>query len=158
MVTPGRKARRSSLVGHFVRFSPFRQTLTPFAHTDIVKAFKASLPHIPWMDDESADTAAQKANNIRVKVGYPISPDTRNPRSISNWYARVDVRDSTFFENMVSARYVSSLSVIPSALIVVIHLKGERRIPEVAEAWEAARSGGVGDVPVDGERILQPAC
>ena len=74
--------------------------------TDIVTAFKRSLPDIKWMDGESAVAAAHKASNIRVKVGFPLSPDTRNPRSISNYYARVDVRDSTFFENMISARYV----------------------------------------------------
>ncbi|KAG6891339.1 hypothetical protein C0992_008793 [Termitomyces sp. T32_za158] len=36
--------------------------------TEIVKAFKASLPHIEWMDEKSGKAAAEKADAIRVKV------------------------------------------------------------------------------------------
>ncbi|KAJ3533585.1 hypothetical protein NM688_g7264 [Phlebia brevispora] len=87
--------------------------------TDIVTAFKSSLQHIKWMDKESAKAAAEKvifrivkhwhglttpqADAIRVKVGFPLSPDTRNPRSIANYYSRVNVHENTFFENMLSA-------------------------------------------------------
>ncbi|KAF7793093.1 hypothetical protein EIP86_004200 [Pleurotus ostreatoroseus] len=71
--------------------------------TDIVGAFKKSLKHIKWMDDKSATAAAEKADAIRVKVGFPLSPDTRNPRSIANYYGRVSIHETTFFENMLSA-------------------------------------------------------
>ena len=71
---------------------------------DIVTAFKHSLPDIKWMDGESADAAAHKADNIRVKVGFPLSPDTRDPWSIASYYARVRIDEDTFFENMLSAR------------------------------------------------------
>ena len=47
-----------------------------------------------------------QADAIRVKVGFPLSPDTRNPRSIAAYYNRVTVHETTFFENMLSARYV----------------------------------------------------
>lgn len=55
------------------------------------------------MDDKSADAAAEKANAIRVKVGYPVSPDTLDPRSILNYYSRVQVNKDKFFENMLSS-------------------------------------------------------
>ncbi|KAJ7074256.1 hypothetical protein C8F01DRAFT_1272809 [Mycena amicta] len=71
--------------------------------TDIVKAFKASLPNVPWLDKESADAAAEKADVIRVKVGYPISPDTRDPSSILRYYSTVKIDEDAFFENMLNA-------------------------------------------------------
>ncbi|TFY65494.1 hypothetical protein EVG20_g5570 [Dentipellis fragilis] len=71
--------------------------------TDIVKSFKASLPHISWMDDKSANAAAHKADVIRVKVGYPLSPDTTSAESIARYYSLVKVSDYTYFDNMLSA-------------------------------------------------------
>ncbi|KAF7338682.1 Endothelin-converting enzyme 1 [Mycena venus] len=71
--------------------------------TDIVDAFKASLPNVPWLDKTSADAAAEKADAIRVKVGYPISPDTRDPASILRYYRAVKVNEDTYFENILSA-------------------------------------------------------
>lgn len=71
--------------------------------TDIVNSFKASLGHIDWMDKTSAHAAAEKADAIRVKVGYPLSPDTKNPTSIERYYSGVNVDDVNFFENMISA-------------------------------------------------------
>ncbi|KAI0831469.1 Metalloprotease [Trametes gibbosa] len=72
--------------------------------TDIVESFKESLKHLEWMDEESAKAAAGKASAIRVKVGFPLSPDTRDPWSIASYYARVRIDEDTFFENMLSAR------------------------------------------------------
>ncbi|KAI0093561.1 Metalloprotease [Irpex rosettiformis] len=71
--------------------------------TDIVKAFKKSLDNVKWMDDNSTEAAQEKADSIRVKVGFPLSPDTRNPRSIYNYYGRVQGQETTYFENVVSA-------------------------------------------------------
>ncbi|KAF8654168.1 hypothetical protein AX16_003697 [Volvariella volvacea WC 439] len=71
--------------------------------TDIVDAFKVSLPNVQWMDKKSAKAAAEKADNIRVKVGYPLSPDTKNPESILRYYSNVKVDKNTFFDNMISA-------------------------------------------------------
>ncbi|KAK7023952.1 Endothelin-converting enzyme 1 [Favolaschia claudopus] len=72
--------------------------------TDIVDAFKASLPHVPWLDKTSADAAAEKADAIRVKVGYPVSPDTRDPASILRYYKDVKVNEDTYFENILFSR------------------------------------------------------
>ncbi|PCH38139.1 zincin [Wolfiporia cocos MD-104 SS10] len=71
--------------------------------TDIVSAFKKSLAHLEWMDEESAAAAAQKADAIRVKVGFPLSPDTRDPRALAIYYNRVTIREDTFFDNILSA-------------------------------------------------------
>ncbi|KAH9901083.1 Metalloprotease [Cubamyces lactineus] len=72
--------------------------------TDIIESFKESLNHLEWMDKESATAAAEKADAIRVKVGFPLSPNTLDPRSIVNYYSRVKIHEDTFFENMLSAR------------------------------------------------------
>ncbi|KAI0341783.1 Metalloprotease [Trametopsis cervina] len=72
--------------------------------TDVTTAFKKSLKNVSWMDDESAEAAAEKADFLGVKIGFPLSPDTRNPRSIYSYYANVKVQDTTFFENIVQAK------------------------------------------------------
>ncbi|KAG6886039.1 hypothetical protein C0993_005223 [Termitomyces sp. T159_Od127] len=71
--------------------------------TEIVKAFKASLPHIDWMDKKSSKAAAEKADAIRVKVGYPVSPDTEDASSIARYYNLVKVDKMNFFNNIISA-------------------------------------------------------
>ncbi|KAJ7098234.1 hypothetical protein C8R44DRAFT_843505 [Mycena epipterygia] len=71
--------------------------------TNIVDAFKASLPNIRWLDKMSADAAAEKADAIRVKVGYPISPDTRDPASILRYYSTFKVDENNYFDNLLSA-------------------------------------------------------
>ncbi|KAK7449695.1 hypothetical protein VKT23_013168 [Stygiomarasmius scandens] len=71
--------------------------------TDIVKSFQKSLKNIDWMDEKSAKAASQKAEAIRVKVGFPLSPDTRDPASIANYYRLVQGDKDKFFENVLSA-------------------------------------------------------
>ncbi|KIJ69577.1 hypothetical protein HYDPIDRAFT_24406 [Hydnomerulius pinastri MD-312] len=71
--------------------------------SDIVKAFEKSLERIEWMDEESAQKAREKAEAIRKKVGFPLSPDTRDARSLVSYYTLVKVHVDTFFENMLSA-------------------------------------------------------
>ncbi|KAL4074557.1 hypothetical protein V8B97DRAFT_2022777 [Scleroderma yunnanense] len=71
--------------------------------SNIVYAFERSLERIEWMDGESARKAEEKAEAIRKKVGFPLSPDTRDPRSLVSYYTLVKVHVDTFFENMLSA-------------------------------------------------------
>lgn len=71
--------------------------------TDIVKAFKQSLSHVSWMDKKSAKAASNKADAIRVKVGFPVSPDTRSAESIASYYRLVEVDENKFFQNILSA-------------------------------------------------------
>ncbi|KAI0727183.1 metalloprotease [Fomitopsis betulina] len=70
---------------------------------DIIDTFKKSLKHLQWMDDESRAAAAEKADAIRVKVGYPLSPNTENPASIAIYYSRVQVDSGKFLENILSS-------------------------------------------------------
>ena len=91
--------------------------------SDIIEAFKHSLGKIEWMDEKSAKAAKKKvtllpyqtvvsvlmltlshqADNIRVKVGYPLSPNTTSAASIAKYYSTVEIKDDKFFENMLSA-------------------------------------------------------
>ncbi|KAI0006055.1 Metalloprotease [Russula compacta] len=71
--------------------------------TDIVGVFKKSLSSISWMDEESAVAAAEKADAIRVKVGYPISPNTQSAQSLLRYYALVDISKFDYFKSMLSA-------------------------------------------------------
>lgn len=47
--------------------------------------------------------AFHQADAIRVKVGFPVSPDTRNPRSILNYYRDVKANKDDFFGNVLSS-------------------------------------------------------
>ncbi|KAL0063326.1 hypothetical protein AAF712_009821 [Marasmius tenuissimus] len=71
--------------------------------TDIVKTFGKSLKNVDWMDKKSAKAAEEKADALRVKVGYPLYPDTESARSIAFYYRSVEVDDDKFFENILSA-------------------------------------------------------
>lgn len=93
--------------------------------TDIVGSFKDSLKHIEWMDKKSGKAAAEKADAIRVKVGYPRSPDTRDPRRLLGYYQRTIIKKDTFFSNM--------LSVAKNAQFWQWIRLGGKRDPE---AWE----------------------
>ncbi|KAI0035727.1 metalloprotease [Vararia minispora EC-137] len=69
----------------------------------IIGSFKESLANIAWMDDKSAAAAAQKADKLRIKVGYPLSPNTTRPGSLLAYYNLVKISKLTFFSNMLSA-------------------------------------------------------
>jgi endothelin-converting enzyme len=72
--------------------------------TDIVTAFKHSLGRLDWMDAESAARAAQKADKLDVKVGYPLSPDTRDARALAGYYYLVKIDEKDFLGNVLSGR------------------------------------------------------
>ncbi|KIY74398.1 zincin [Cylindrobasidium torrendii FP15055 ss-10] len=95
--------------------------------TDIVEAFKASLKDIQWMDEKSAKAAAEKADALRVKVGFPISPDTRDAASLVRYYGLVTINEDTFFENILSAQRSERIKEWLSL--------GRKRDPEAWEMW-----------------------
>lgn len=64
------------------------------------------------MDNTSAIAAAHKADTLRVKVGYPLSPNTSDPRSLYYYYGTVKILNNTFFDNVVNAAYENS-RVVP---------------------------------------------
>jgi endothelin-converting enzyme len=70
---------------------------------DIVDSFKDSLEDLEWMDKKSAKAAAEKADALAVKVGYPLSPDTLSARSIYYYYNLVKGKPDDFFGNVISA-------------------------------------------------------
>ncbi|KAG9019715.1 hypothetical protein FRB90_010985 [Tulasnella sp. 427] len=70
---------------------------------DIITSFKASLPHLEWMDKESAQAASEKATAIRVKVGYPFYPNTTSDASVFSYYRLVKPDPTRFLDNVVSA-------------------------------------------------------
>lgn len=79
-----------------------------------------------------------------MKVGFPLSPDTRDARSIAYYYYLVKVDKHDFFGNMLSARYVSPTEIFTRIQTADIKIRvsdqykkwqklGKRRDPE---AWE----------------------
>ena len=47
-----------------------------------------------------------QADAIRIKVGFPLSPDTRRAASIARYYGLVEIDEGTFFDNMLHATSV----------------------------------------------------
>lgn len=97
----------------FVReaFSPEAKSEGERIIRSIVSAFHAKLPHISWMDEESAAAAQKKAEAIIPKVGYPLLPDTTKPESLESWYARVDIDKEDFFGNVLRSSVVEESRV-----------------------------------------------
>ncbi|WVN86683.1 uncharacterized protein L203_101855 [Cryptococcus depauperatus CBS 7841] len=87
----------------FVReaFSPEAKAEGEHIIRSIVSAFDEKLPHISWMDSESAKAAQKKARAIIPKVGYPLAPNTTNPVSLEKWYARLEIKNHDFFGNVL---------------------------------------------------------
>lgn len=53
-----------------------------------------------------------QADVIRVKVGYPVSPDTDNPHSIARYYNNLKVDKNDFFGNILSSAYVLEIFLL----------------------------------------------
>ncbi|WVF71990.1 hypothetical protein IAT40_006801 [Kwoniella sp. CBS 6097] len=89
----------------FVReaFSPEAKAEGEHIIRAIVSAFHDKLPHIAWMDKESAKAAQKKAEAIIPKVGYPLSPNTTDPASLHAWYSRLTVKQGDFFGTVLSS-------------------------------------------------------
>ncbi|GHJ86140.1 hypothetical protein NliqN6_2542 [Naganishia liquefaciens] len=70
---------------------------------DIIDAFKARLPSVPWMDKESAKAAQLKAETMLVKVGYPTTPNVSSAVALERYFAPLPI-DHDFFANGLRAR------------------------------------------------------
>ncbi|KDN51555.1 hypothetical protein RSAG8_00100, partial [Rhizoctonia solani AG-8 WAC10335] len=75
---------------------------------NVIGAFKDSLDNVEWMDKKSSKAAYEKATAIRIKVGYPTSPNTTSDASIASYYGALKISNDEFFENMLSARAVEN--------------------------------------------------
>lgn len=58
-----------------------------------------------------ADCVVQ-ADALSVKVGFPLSPDTRSAQSIANYYRLVNIDKTLYFDSLLSAEYVDALAKI----------------------------------------------
>jgi len=69
------------------------------------QSFLRRLPELAWLDAKTRERAEVKARAVKVKVGYPASPNTTDPRAIRTYYADLEVRGAGhFFENIVESR------------------------------------------------------
>ncbi|PWN52520.1 zincin [Violaceomyces palustris] len=65
----------------------------------IIKAFKDRLPDLDWLDDETRAKAEEKADAVKIKVGYPKSPNTTDAASVASFYADLEVDSRDYFGN-----------------------------------------------------------
>jgi hypothetical protein len=98
-----------------------------------------SLPSLPLKRSDPLQSLCRmrlndpssQADAIRVKVGYPSSPNTENPESLLRYYTRVNISKFDYFNNMLSARYKIMLT---SYIHMLLKHTGqlERRLRRVA--------------------------
>jgi predicted metalloendopeptidase len=67
---------------------------------NIIRAFKSRLPELAWLDDATRARAERKADAIRIKVGWPESPQTKDAGAMERFYADFDVKPKDFFGNV----------------------------------------------------------
>lgn len=65
----------------------------------IISAFKDRLPELDWLDPKTRRAAEVKADNIRIKVGYPEYPNTTSAASIEAYYSEIDIKKFEYFGN-----------------------------------------------------------
>lgn len=69
----------------------------------VIDAFKARLPDLDWIDAKTRKKAQEKADAIRVMVGYPASPNTTDAVSVASFYADLSVDPSNYFSNRLAS-------------------------------------------------------
>ncbi|KAH7107511.1 zincin [Auriculariales sp. MPI-PUGE-AT-0066] len=74
---------------------------------DIIGAFKNSLEKLEWMDKADAKLAAEKADNLAIKVGGPLNPNTWSDTSIASYYNTARLHDGVFFDNVLQTVMLS---------------------------------------------------
>ncbi|WVR05380.1 hypothetical protein IAU60_002394 [Kwoniella sp. DSM 27419] len=96
------------IVGFIAGREFVREAFSPEAKADgehiirsIVSVFHDKLPHISWMDKESAEAAQKKAEAIIPKIGYPLYPNTTDADSLSAYYSRLTIKEGDFFGNVL---------------------------------------------------------
>lgn len=95
---------------YFIReaFSREARTKVESIIASIISAFKRRLPELEWLDEKTREAAQVKADKIRIKVGWPDSPNTTDATSIANYYAPLDVQDGDHFGNQLRATTLST--------------------------------------------------
>jgi endothelin-converting enzyme len=59
-----------------------------------------------------------EADAIRVKVGYPLSPNTEDSSSIARYYNSVKVNKTNFFDNVLNAQ---SVFFFPYSVVMIFN-------------------------------------
>ncbi|KAH8920571.1 zincin [Atractiella rhizophila] len=71
----------------------------------VIQAFSDRLPELDWLAPSDREAAERKARAIRVKIGYPTSPNTTNPYSIASYYRlNLPVLTNDFFGNIIRSQ------------------------------------------------------
>ncbi|KAG0165707.1 hypothetical protein DFQ28_006795 [Apophysomyces sp. BC1034] len=66
----------------------------------IHQAWLKRLPQMDWLDPETRKRAIDKVNKIKHKLGYPVlSPDTRSPSSLGNYFSSIQIDQTSYFKN-----------------------------------------------------------
>lgn len=81
----------------------------------IVDAFKSRLPELEWLDEKTREAAQVKADKIRIKVGWPDSPNTTDAASIARYYENYRVKEGDHFGNQVRSAMSSVRRVLSQA-------------------------------------------
>lgn len=68
-----------------------------------------------------------QADAIRVKVGYPVSPNTESAWAIYRYYALVLIDEDKLMENVLSSWYELSY-ILPPTVLDTFAFQGERRV------------------------------
>ncbi|PWZ02255.1 zincin [Testicularia cyperi] len=69
----------------------------------VIDAFKARLPQLDWLDEKTRAKAQEKAEAIRVMVGYPNSPNTTDAVSVANFYNDLPIDAGNYFHNRLGS-------------------------------------------------------
>ncbi|GAA5991957.1 hypothetical protein JCM11641_002023 [Rhodosporidiobolus odoratus] len=71
----------------------------------VIAAFKERLPGRDWLDEKTRRKAEEKVGKIKVKIGYPTSPNTTDPSSLERYYTpKLPINDHDFFGNVLRSR------------------------------------------------------
>jgi endothelin-converting enzyme len=91
----------------FVReaFSPEAKSKAEGIIGGIIDAFKTRLPELDWLDVKTRNYAEEKADAVRIKVGYPESyPVTTDSKVIYEFYNDLKVNASDHFGNVLRSQ------------------------------------------------------
>jgi predicted metalloendopeptidase len=91
------------LTGHFYvqeAFSNRARAIASDIIDNIISSFKARLPELDWLDPKTRGKAIVKADAIRIKVGWPLSPNTTDGDAIQKHYEDLKVDAKDYFGNV----------------------------------------------------------
>lgn len=91
------------LSGHFYvqeAFSIRARNIATSIIDSIIGAFKSRLPELDWLDPKTRRKAEVKADAVKIKVGWPLSPNTTDAIAIEKYYADLKVDKKDYYGNV----------------------------------------------------------